>query len=104
MEGAGEGSTGDEYEATLGAGEAYGACAEPWLEMEERSVGLGSVTGGCCGKGADSVGLLDDGERWPLLWKPEPGRNGGVGGRHGVVWSQLSDSLRAGVLRRWRSG
>lgn len=68
---------GEEYEVTLGAGDAYGTeedagigaadadvawAAELWLEMEVRSMGLDEP---------DS-----DGER---LW-PDPGRRGGVGG------------------------
>lgn len=40
---------GEEKDDTLGAGEAYGALAacwtDPWLEIEDRSVGLGSPIG-----------------------------------------------------------
>lgn len=60
---------------------------EPWLEIEDLSDGLGSVTG-VCEYDSSLMALLlvtDEAEgEWLLLWKPDSGRKGGVGGPFGV--------------------
>jgi hypothetical protein len=82
--------------------------------MEERSVGLGrpgreTEAGGGAGY-SDLIIEMDEMElegEWPALWKPEPGRNGGVGGRRmGAAPADgfLSSASRCtGELSRWRS-
>lgn len=59
-------------------------------------------------KALELAAETDDVEgEWPLLWKPEPGRNGGVGGMAcGVIESyggRGSESLCVDRLFRWRS-
>lgn len=58
-------------------------------------------------KALELAAETDDVEgEWPLLWKPEPGRNGGVGGMAcGVIESyggRGSESLCVDRLFRWR--